>query len=313
MKFDQRPRWARLPMPNSAAAALDVGTSPPGPPAPPAPPGPPGPPSPPPSPAPAPAWFEADPDWAEASKDADLAGWVKKANPKSAVALLKSQRELESKLGGAIQPWKDGEDPTQWNGWEKLGAPKDAAGYQIKKPEMPAGMTWDEEGAKAYLEHAAKVRMPQHIAQANLDFFAARQAKEAADLKAAQDAETQNLHATYKEWGVAQDKDGNWLTADNEKVQLAQRAFRAMGMSGELVKEIEGFVGGGRIMKFLADAGQLYREGKLHEGVIGGTVGKDAALARIKELDAVFMKNGAFTKEEKAERNKLYEIAYPAS
>jgi hypothetical protein len=306
MRFHRRPPWARIPMPNTAAADLGGGPPPPPPPAG----GPPGPPPPPAPPPPAP-WFGDLPTATDEEKayraKVEGKGW------KTPGDALKSYFELETRVGNAIQPWKDGEDPSQWGGWDKLGAPKDAAGFKdkVKLPQMPEGVVLDEKLLGAFFDTAGKGRMLPHHAQQVVDFFAQYQGQQAAELKKVTDAEKANLDALYDKWGVTKKGDGSWDVASHAQVQLAQRGFRGMGMDGELATQLEGFVGGARLMEFMAKAGALFAEGKLHEGQPGGNTSKEQALARIAELDKKHIES-SLTKDEKAERSRLFGIAYPS-
>lgn len=293
MNFRTRLRFHSLPMPDTAADVLNSGGGGGGDP-------------------PATPWYATDPEWAEASKDADLKGWVEKANPKSPIALLKSQRELEGKLGGSVAPWKEGEDPTKWPGWEKLGVPKDAAGYKISRLQMPEGLTWDEGAEKAAIDLAVKMRAPPHLVQAFVEHQAQQRIADHTKLAELTKKEKEALDGVYTEWGVPKGADGKFTTANHPKVIDAQRALKAFGVEGDVVEALEGFVGGGKMMKLLSAIGAhpAIKEGKLVTGEQNNSTSKDQALAKISELDAKYQKEG-LTKEEKAQRSQMFALAYP--
>lgn len=232
---------------------------------------------------------------------------------KTPLDALKSYRELEGKVGNALTPWKEGEDPTQWPGWSKLGRPEKPEGYQVKRPTLPEGMTYNEAEEKAYLEHAHKIGTPQHIVQQNIDFLSSQRAAEFTKLKELETQETQALDKLYGEWNVPKGADGKWQTANHPQLVNAQRAYKAFGMDGEIAADVENFIGGARMMKLFAAIGAhpSIKEGGLVTGEVSANTSKESAMARIKELDDKYRKT-ELTKEEKAERSRLFAIAYPS-
>lgn len=169
--------------------------------------------------------------------------------------------------------------------YEKLGAPKDANGYELKFADgvqTDPGMV--EFGKKAF--HAAGLTPQQ--AQIVSDQWNAYVAEQTTALDAAAtQRNTEELNALTTKWGAELDAN----KADG------QRAIQALGLSPETVARIEASIGAAPIVELLATLGKKSREG----GAIIGSLTYDAnnpasmtkeqAAARIKELqgDTAFM------------------------
>lgn len=88
---------------------------------------------------------------------------------------------------------------------EKLGIPKDAAGYKLKRPEaLPSGMTYDEAFEHAALPVAHRLGLTPSQLQGLFDFYAAHagDAHEAA-ARAREKDESDSTAMLQKEWGKA--------------------------------------------------------------------------------------------------------------
>lgn len=247
-------------------------------------------------------WYGA-PDKIE---DADLRDWIGKKDFKDPLSTLKSYRELEKTVGAnKLALPKEGDDITQWDGWDKLGAPKDAAGYadKIKKPELPEGMTWDADFEKQALEAAAKARAPAHVVQPLIDAFAQRQIADFNTLKAHQASEQQAVENLKKEWGP--DRDQN--------LALVQRAARYVGLEAQETEALaNGLLGGPMVLKALLKIGANIKEGVAVDGETpGGVLGAEAALAELDRLNERIARKETLTKDELARRTSLYTQAAP--
>lgn len=245
-------------------------------------------------------WYGALPDSSDEEKG--FKAWVEKTNPKDAVTLLKTHRQLEGLVGNSIRLPKEGEDPTKWDGWQKLGVPKEAKDYKVTRPAMPDGLKYDEAAEAAYLAHAHKVGTPPHIVQQNIDFISQQRIKEFTELKEHRGREEKALGDLYTTWGAEKDA----------KVAAAQRAMKHFGLTEEVTAAIEGLTGGAALMKGLATIGAQLKEGKVVDGEVVSVASKQAALAEIKQLDDKYIKDGKLSKEDRARRSELFKVAYPS-
>lgn len=200
---------------------------------------------------------------------------------------------------------KDGVwDPTAL---EKLGVPKEPAGYQIKRPELPAGMTYDEGLEKAALPLLHKAGYTPAQVQAAVDAFSAYQIQQ--NEAAAQErtrVETETTQALRGEWG--QKYDGN--------VALAQRAAKHYGGDAfvKLLNE-SGLGNNPDFIRTFAKVGETMKEDSLIAGQSSGfKLTPDQARAEANKL----MATEAYTKRDHVEHaatvdkvKRLFEAAYP--
>lgn len=193
------------------------------------------------------------------------------------VTALKSQRELEKMIGTdrMAPPGKD-EDITKWNGWDKIGVPKEAAQFKdaIKLPEnLPEGMVIDQGLLdKAFAIAAEKRVHPAHL-QEMVNLFAEHQVegfKAAAEIDA---ADRRELAALYDKWGS--EKDAN--------LELAKRAGKALGFGDDLIGETSELIGSSKLIAHLAKMGKQMAEGGFIQGS-GPAISPQQAKA---ELDAM--------------------------
>lgn len=190
---------------------------------------------------------------------------------------------------------------------EKLGVPKDPSGYQIKRPELPAGVTYDENFEKAALPILHKMGIPPAGAQALVDLYAghvAQQGKAMADQQAAQATET--VAALKTEWGKAYDQN----------IALAGRAVKHFG--GDALVEALNTSGAGNLpelIRAMSKVGELLGEDTLKTGQSGGMMLTPAeALAEANKV----MNSPEYTHPDKAiqmaavaKAEALFAQAYP--
>jgi hypothetical protein len=141
---------------------------------------------------------------------------------------------------------------------EKLGVPKDASGYQLKRPDMPAGLTYDENFEKAAIPILHKMGIPPAGAQALLDFYAGNQSQQhQAAIAARETQRTAGLVELKGEWGAAFDS----------KVEVAQRAALTFG-GQELIDAFNanGLAGNKAMVKAFEKIGALMGEDQLKTG-----------------------------------------------
>lgn len=242
----------------------------------------------------------AEKPWFDGFKDADLKGWAEKNGLKDAESTAKQLRDAQKLIGSSANKLdlpKDGEDFTQWAGHDKLGIPKEAKAYEIAKPQLPEGMTWDESFEGQVKEAAAKLRL--HPSQLNglVDVYTQARVAEFNELQKHTNDEraaTQNL---LKEWGA--DKDAN--------IEFAKRGGKFLGLSGEEMDAIEkGLIGGPALMKALLKFGKAAREGSSVDGDASPIIGKEALKAELNRLNERIGKGETLTAEEMKKRSALY-------
>lgn len=273
-----------LPRPDEAHAADLLNQSPPPPPPPAAPPPPAG-----------------EKPFYDTFKDADLKTWAGTAKLTDVEGTVKQLRDSQTALGSRVPIPKEGDDPTKWEHWDKLGAKSKAEDYSLKKPEMPAGMEWDKDGEKLLLDTAVKMKAPAHIAQGFLDAYAQREAQAFTARKAVADQDAKELTTLFTTWGS--EKDAN--------LQDAQRAAKHFGIQGDVTTAIVGFMGGAKILNGLAALGKGMRESGFVEGE-GGGGGVESAKTELKALnDKLGKPGGSLTSDEAKRRTELYKIIYP--
>lgn len=169
--------------------------------------------------------------------------------------------------------------------YEKLGAPKEATGYEIK---IPDGVTADpgmlEFGKTAFHKAGLTPQQAQTVSD-EWNAYAAKQQQTLMEQFTQQnDAE---LAALTSKWG----DELNANKADG------QRAMQALGLSAEAIAKIEANVGSAAVVELLATLGKKTREGGLISGSLTydannpASMTKEQAAARIGELqnDTAFM------------------------
>jgi len=169
--------------------------------------------------------------------------------------------------------------------YEKLGAPKEATGYEIKIPE---GVTADpgmlEFGKTAFHKAGLTPQQAQTVSDEWNTYAAKQQQTMTEQFTQQNDAE---LAALTSKWG----DELNANKADG------QRAMQALGLSAEAVAKIEANVGSAAVVELLATLGKKTREGGFLSGTLTydpnnpASMTKEQAAARIGELqnDTAFM------------------------
>jgi hypothetical protein len=169
----------------------------------------------------------------------DQKAFVTTKGYKGPVDILESYRNLE-KLHGVSQdriiklPEKM-DSPEMRAVWEKLGAPKDAAGYEIATPKGG-----DEAASKAVAEALFKAGVPKSQAK---QFIADMEAFGASRNTAAQETAKAKFDASEltlkKDWGAAYDQN----------VNLAKEAARITGFTGPEIDALAQAKGHDFVMK----------------------------------------------------------------
>ena len=202
-----------------------------------------------------------DPTWYGSIEDAELKSWVENKGFADPATALKSYRNLETMMGKDRLSVPDPEKLTEWDGWDALGAPKEATEYKekVKMPELPEGMALDEGLVAQAFETGAAQRIPANHMQEMLNLYAEHQKGLYEVAKQADEADRAELTALYTEWGDQADvmKDA------------ARRAGNFFGLDGETLEEMNGALGSAKMMKAFAQMGKSMQEG----GMIGGNSG----------------------------------------
>lgn len=261
------------------------------------------------TPAPAaPAPTPTPSDWTSSLSD-DMKGYVQNKGFKDAGMVLESYRNFE-KLQGVPQERLlklpenlDISTPEGRAIFERLGAPKDAKGYQIEVPKEGG----DEKLAEAFKEFAFKNGLTQKQAEGIVKGWNELHASKAqAQVEAMVAKSNDQQVALKKEWGAAHDQN----------INIAKAATRNLGLSQEQVDALESSIGFDGTMKLLHKFGSATGEHGYVPGspAGGGILPPAAAQARIKDLqkDPGFAKK-LMDKDSEATRqwNDLHKMAFP--
>lgn len=230
--------------------------------------------------------------------DKAFKGWVDKKGFKDPIAALKGYRELEKHVGAnrVVLPGEK-DDITQWEGWDKLGVPKEAKAYEIARPQLPDGMTWDEGFEGQIKEAAAKARIHPAQLKALVDVYTQSQIGQFSEMQKHSADEATALQGLMKEWGA--DKDTN--------VELAKRGAKFLGLDKTEIDALEkGLIGGPTMMKALLKFGKLAREGSSVDGESSPVIGLEGLKADLARINERIGKGETLSAEEMKKRNSLY-------
>lgn len=211
-----------------------------------------------------------------AALDEDTRGWLQTKGLTGVGALAKSARESEKLLGGMVKlPGKDATPEEREALFNKLGRPEKVDGYQFTAPkDLPEGLPYDGDRAKAFAGVAHKLGISQEQAAGLHDWFMADSVNAFAGMGEAQKAAVQQrataaTELLVKEWGPL---DGDTAQANFE---IADKVFTQVPGGQDFLNELKtlGVVGPNKeilsvpIAKMLAAIGTaLYTE----DGVLRG-------------------------------------------
>jgi len=143
-------------------------------------------------------------------------------------SLAAAYMNLEKSVGAdkIVLP-TEGSDLAEWDGWEKLGLPKEASGYELAAPE---GFDQYDQGLSDWFKEAAHAaKMPASQAQRLHDAFVERMMGSYTEqVAAAQQQQEANEAELKKEYGTAFDK----------RVSAAKGALREFG-SPEMTQKLD--------------------------------------------------------------------------
>ncbi|MEM9782732.1 MAG: hypothetical protein AAF899_09670, partial [Pseudomonadota bacterium] len=165
----------------------------------------------------------------------------------------------------------EGQDVAEWLKAQGgvLGIPEKPEGYEVKKPDLPDGVSWDDGLEAKWREKAHAAGMLPHQMQAGVELMAEVQTGLLNDARADLQNATQEMRqALERDWG---DQYG-------AKVELAKQAaaaaFQAAGLDGEeqlaVAQMLKPKVGDPGIMRLFAALGAMMGEDSLAQGGKGG-------------------------------------------
>lgn len=116
---------------------------------------------------------------------------------------VRSYASLEKHMGHKRLPAPpEGDALAQWEGWRALGVPGHGDGYDLKRPDLPEGMGYDEGLERTAREAAAYLKLAPFQLQGVLDTYARYQTDAVTRAEAAQQAHvTQVVDGLKRKWG----------------------------------------------------------------------------------------------------------------
>lgn len=254
--------------------------------------------------------------WYAGVQDDDLRVWASQKGWTDPEVALKSHRELERLMGGPrdelVRIPTTGLDLENREVLERLGAPKEATGYEFNLPE---GVELDENRANwaRDLFHKAGLTPAQAHILATAD--AELQAQQvAAAQKAIEEGANLGEQKLRNEWGNGYDN----------RIKMGERAVKALGLSGEMVDALEAAIGYEATIRWASNIGAKLGEDTFTVGdpqtggdnVRGFT--PDQARARLDERmkdpefsKALFDKHHPKHGEAVKERTSLFKLIFP--
>jgi hypothetical protein len=227
--------------------------------------------------------------------------WVETAGVKDVESLVKMARNSERLIGKSFQkPGPDAEQSEIDAFYERLGRPKDVAGYELTPPEdMPEDLPYDTEFAGKFAETAHKYGITTEQAKGLHDFYINEMVggyqsgieASTAQLEESTAAATSQLE---KDWGAKQGSP-----EFKENVALADRAIRELG-GDELMDGFQkaGMLGPGGVILNASIAKAMSNVGKELFGSSGGIETGDGS------VDNPFSKESLnLTKQSELQRN----------
>nr|WP_298688994.1 hypothetical protein [uncultured Dongia sp.] len=189
---------------------------------------------------------ETAPDW-RADLDDGLGALVQQKGWRSARDVLASYQNLEKLVGGdrVAVPGRDAGAEVWGPVWDKLGRPKNAAGYAFAPPE---GISYDQAHADWFRETAFKLGLSQDQARelhdAFLEHFPATEEAPSDEMPDEPEVDLRQL------WGRQYDRN----------MAAARRAYGAFVGDEKPFNEIADGIGEGALMDLLAKVGRAIGE-----------------------------------------------------
>ncbi|SFI60688.1 hypothetical protein [Albimonas pacifica] len=202
-------------------------------------------------------------------------GFNQELTPELMARALRSYRAAETKMGRPAdslmdKPGKD-QPVAEWMkaNRELFGLPEAPDGYEIKRPDMPEGVTWDEGLETKFREIGHANGMTPAQMQASVDMFAEMRKTEFETLAT-------ELQTAGEE--MRQQLERDWGDQYSAKVKQAQQAAQAMGEKAGLDTEqilsigqlLKPKVGDAGIMRLFAAIGAAMGDDGFVPGAGGG-------------------------------------------
>lgn len=234
--------------------------------------------------APAPWYQGVEGVDAELTGHIQTKGWDKLTPQAAAAQAAKAHRESERLVGApadqVVRLPKDPNDVAGWKTvWERLGAPKDATGYDFSTVKTVDGKAPEAAVLDFVRDQATKLNMSKDAAARLAESLVRQSETQATTAKAEYDANlTKARSELAKSWGP--NAEGNKF--------IAGKAAAVLGITPELMAELEKGVGYNKVMEMFLSIGQKIGEDKFISG--GGPAGTvltaDQAKARLTEIKA---------------------------
>ena len=235
-------------------------------------------------------------------------GLVENKGWKTSDDVVKSYVNLERQIGTDRIPLPvEGQDISQWEGWDKLGAPETAEGYELAVPQ--GYENYNQDMSAWFREKAHEAKVPAHMAQRLHDAFVERAIGQEKDMALDQ-------QRAFEEWGNELKKEyGNSF---DEKVGLARRAVRAFGSDTlvDLLNE-SGLGNHPEMVRAFAKVGAELSSGQqFKDAEVSGSFGMTpedarAEISRIRANPALMDKTSPENKVLNDRLTQLYEFAHP--
>lgn len=181
-------------------------------------------------------------------------------------------KELEGKLGSAIQPLADNATDEQKRAYyTKLGCPEKVEGYEMIKPALPEGMAFDDELIKSATQYAHDNGIPKGVFEGLAKMVIERQIAQIKQLtEAAAATQTQTFETATNEL------KGKWGAKYDESLEMANRFYDLPGDDKvnkaftDLMAE-KGLNNHPAVVEFFHEAYKLVKEGTIPAGGTGAT------------------------------------------
>ena len=230
-------------------------------------------------------------DWLSGFDDAQREK-ITKRGWKSPQEMFRSYEGAEKVLSDTNRKPFPGEhdDITQWEGWADLGRPETPEGYSelVKRPDLPEGVTYDEELEAKFFAAMHETGAPPHMVQKALDTFVAR------EMAAFEAAQAQSL-ADKQEF--EKQMRGEFGSPDQqpykEALDYARRGYKALGLDDAALEQLGANLGSFGLVKGMAKLGRMMGENGSLIGEGGDLKGRTESLkSELAALDAKFVSAG---------------------
>lgn len=229
------------------------------------------------------------PPWYDAF-DADTKGYIqnkgldKKTAPEAFLEAAKFHREAEKFVGAPanelVRLPKDPNAPEWKNIYERLGAPKDATGYDFSAIKLADGTPLDAETTEFMRSTVAPLNLSKDAAVAVTQAVVKLREKIAATELAERTAKLEVQKADLKK---------NWGANEAANMVVARAAAKALNVAPEAVAALEGQVGYAAVMEMFRTIGSKIGEDRFVTGgggSNGGVMTRDQAVAEKNSLKA---------------------------